>query len=173
MLGEYVWLLSATDTIVSQDHVWRGEKVLHIVPLTQVARQDRVQRVVCKKGKRKKKTAIKKVSKIWVHSMSKGRIREWRQPPRMKTPVPSISWHTYGPYVTLPNLFHLFCCHLCYCDPQVAVSLFSDKAAGNLSVLRLAGYHCFSQASAGNHQVGARQVLSRINLNSVSRDSRI
>lgn len=80
---------------------------------------------VQKRKEEKKNIAIKKVSKIWVHCMSKGRMREWRQPPRMKTLVPSISWHTYGLYVTLPNLFHLFCCHLCYCDPQVAVSPFS------------------------------------------------
>lgn len=34
----------------------------------------------------------------------------------------------------------------------------NDKAAGNLSLLRLAGYHCFSWVSLGNHQVNARQV---------------
>lgn len=32
------------------------------------------------------------------------------------------------------------------------------KAAGNLSLLRLAGYHCLLWVSLGNHQVNARQV---------------
>lgn len=54
-----------------------------------------------------------------------------------------------------------------------SASSIHDKAAGNLSLLRLAGYHCFSQVSLGNHQVNARQVSSRTDLNPVSRDSRI
>lgn len=49
----------------------------------------------------------------------------------------------------------------------------NDKAAGNLSLLRLAGYHCWSWVSLDNHQVNARQVSYRIDLNPVSRDSRI
>lgn len=71
----------------------------------------------------------------------------------------------FSPLVSVPMIWKW--------QSHYTASSTNDKAAGNLSLLRLAGYHCLSWVSLDNHQVNARQVSYRIDLNPVSRDSRI
>lgn len=100
----------------------------------------------------------------------------WRQAPRMKTLVPSISEHTERAYRVCPAkfIFPLVSVPMIYkWQSHYTASSRNDKAAGNLSLLRLAGHHCLSWVPLDNHQVNARQVSYRIDLNLVSRDLRI